>query len=158
MSEPVPSYTFRTDLGSRVASVDYHRRFGGIVLSEQEHIDAVVEREPGGVVTVRIREGASLDLTRIRKIMDVHVALADGRAWPTLADIRGLKSITRDARRELTGPRLTAIIRGLAVLVGSPTTRVIGSFFLRVQSPSYPVRIFDDEAKARAWLEELGRE
>lgn len=36
--------------------------------------------------------------------------------------------------------------------MGTPVTRVIASFSLRVVTPGYPTRIFDDEAAARAWL------
>ena len=38
------------------------------------------------------------------------------------------------------------------MLVGSPVTRVIASFFVRVFQPPFPTRMFDDPGAAADWL------
>jgi hypothetical protein len=40
----------------------------------------------------------------------------------------------------------------VALLVGSPVTRVIGNFFIGLNKPRWPVRLFRSESDALAWL------
>jgi hypothetical protein len=47
----------------------------------------------------------------------------------------------------------------VALIVGTPLTRVMANFFLSVNKPVFPTRMFDDEASAVAWLLEfVGRQ
>ena len=39
-----------------------------------------------------------------------------------------------------------------ALVVGSPVSRVIGNFFVGLNRPKYPLRLFDDQEFATAWL------
>jgi hypothetical protein len=38
------------------------------------------------------------------------------------------------------------------LIVDTPLSRTLGTFFLRVNKPPFPVRLFDNEASAVAWL------
>jgi hypothetical protein len=39
------------------------------------------------------------------------------------------------------------------LIIGGPLSRIIGNFFLSVNKPLYPARLFDNEASALAWLQ-----
>lgn len=40
----------------------------------------------------------------------------------------------------------------MALLIGSPVSRMIGNFFLGINRLRVPVRLFSDEAEALEWL------
>jgi hypothetical protein len=46
-------------------------------------------------------------------------------------------------------------VSAVALIVDTPLSRVLGNFFLAVNKPLYPTRLFDNEASALAWLQEL---
>ena len=115
---------------------------------------AQVYREASGVVVLRFRTGARLDLANTTEVSDLHVQAADHGKRPTLADVRGMRSVAQPARALVTGPKLKAVISRLAILVGNPVTRVLANFVSRATGLAYPVRVFDKEAEARRWLSE----
>ena len=47
------------------------------------------------------------------------------------------------------------LVSALALIVGSPLSRIIGNFFLSVNKPLYPARLFDNEASGLAWLQAI---
>ena len=71
--------------------------------------------------------------------------------WPMLSDIRNLRSQSREARAlYAASPIATAV----ALIVPNPVSRVIGSFYLGLNKPSVPTKLFKSEAEARVWLAE----
>jgi len=115
---------------------------------------ADVSTEPDGTVVLRFQRGVRLNATLAQEVVRAQVAAARGEKRLTLVDLGGLVSSDRASRELGAGPEVTAVVARMAILVGNPVTRTLGNFFLRVTSPSYPVRIFGDEARARAWLKE----
>jgi hypothetical protein len=80
--------------------------------------------------------------------------LAENQPVPVLADFRGVRSFSREARRLASNPEITRKPTALALVVGNPVTRVIGTFGTRIQRPSFPVRLFTDPAVALAWAKQ----
>jgi len=106
-----------------------------------------------GILTISIcPEDGVVDGPGITRVIDQHVALADGRKTPVLVDARRARRMSREARELASGPRVAAVTSVLAVLIGSPVSAMIGNFFLYVSRPHYPTRLFYDEAAARMWL------
>ncbi len=125
------------------------RGLGGVVEAE---VGPSFDLEPGGILVIRFPDGYRLDEAETRRAVARHVELAAGGQWPTLVDIRGLSAMSPAARYHVAGPEVAAVVTRLALLLRSPVSRMIANFFLRVGGPSYPVRFFEDEAAARAWL------
>jgi hypothetical protein len=115
---------------------------------------ADVYAEADGTVVLRFHGGVRLTRDLTAEVTRAHVAAAKGEKRPILADLRGVLSADRESRELAVGPDVAAATLRMAILVGNPVTRVLGGFFLRVTSPSYPTRIFSDEEQARAWLKE----
>jgi len=113
---------------------------------------ATVHAEADGTVVLVFAEGCRLDAVNTAPVVEAHVAAAHGQKRPTLADVRGLRSATREARELAAGPPVAAITSRMALIVGNPVTRTLGNFFLMVTSPKYPTRLFTDVAAARPWL------
>ncbi len=56
----------------------------------------------------------------------------------------------RPARIEFA--RRGDLVSAVALVVGTPLSRMMGNFFLSVSRPMAPTRLFEDEASELAWL------
>jgi len=68
------------------------------------------------------------------------------------ADIRLVKSVTKELRDYFASKEVAQIIPVRAILVGSPVAKIMGNMFLRVMNPSFEAKIFTEEEPALAWL------
>jgi hypothetical protein len=78
-----------------------------------------------------------------------------GPALPVNADLRRLRSQTAEARAFLAAPEGILVTPGLALVIASPVSRMIGNFFLGLNRPICPTRLFTDFEPAEAWLDGL---
>lgn len=69
---------------------------------------------------------------------------------PQLVDISRIKSADRGARTFSASDGAATL--AVALIVGSPVSRVIGNFYLGLNSPKYPLRLFTSEREAIEWL------
>lgn len=105
---------------------------------------------------------------QVRQIYDVQKRFCEGRQHVfLLIDSTGLTRLSRQARQALTDAPLPGgvmmPIRGIAVFGASFTLRIMGEMLAKaaeilqkVHIP--PIRFFEHEAQARAWLTERSRE
>ena len=106
-----------------------------------------------GLVCVRYEAGLDVDLALTRRLHDVHIACMEGQPpQPVLIDLRGVRSFTREARRESAGPRIAPYVAAVGVLQASPVAAVIYNWVVRLQRPSFPTRLFSDASECEAWL------
>lgn len=122
--------------------------------SDEQSAAAEVFAEPDGTIVLRFRPQLRLTGTQTAVVARAQIALAAGTKRPVLADVRGLLSADRPSRQLAAGPSVAAVTACMAVVVGNAATRMLGNFFLKVTTPSYPTRIFGDEAEARVWLKQ----
>jgi hypothetical protein len=69
-----------------------------------------------------------------------------------LVDMRGLRSQSREARQYFSGPEAEKVTLAVALLIGSPVSRVLASFFLRLNPQRTPSALFTNEGAAIDWL------
>jgi len=82
-------------------------------------------------------------------------SVSSGTKRPLLVRMADVAAIDREARRYYSSIEGTGgYFRAIALLVGSPLSRVIGNFFIGLNRAPYPLRLFTDEADAVRWLEE----
>ena len=87
-----------------------------------------------------------------KKHFEACEKLAKGKRHPVLVDLRNIKSVDHQARKYLAGDVATKLTKASAVLVGSPVSRVIGNFFIGLNKPPYPIKLFTSEPEAMEWL------
>ncbi len=97
-------------------------------------------------------EGVDVEIEHTKENTAVFKKLANGKKVPIIIDVRGVRSITREARGTASSPDAVNIAKAIALLVGSPVSRVIGNFYMGLNKPPYPVKLFSSEKKAIAWL------
>ncbi|MCB0847966.1 MAG: hypothetical protein KDE26_32150, partial [Bacteroidetes bacterium] len=78
--------------------------------------------------------------------------LTKGRRVPLFSDIRNMLSVSPETRTYTNSEEVVGSFTAVGMLVGNVFSRVIGSFIVGINRPSYPVRLFTDEDKALEWL------
>jgi hypothetical protein len=124
---------------------------------EKETRTARVRLDPEGFVCVFLHPGAEVELDDALEITEAGTELIEGKKRPFLTDIREIGSISREARNHFSGTEAAENCLATAVLVGSPLSHVIGSFFLGLNKPPFPVKLFSSEDGARKWLRQFLR-
>ena len=76
--------------------------------------------------------------------------LTGGRGSPLLVDMRDVGQQARPARLEFA--RRYDVLAAVALVVGTPLSRMMGNLFMCMNKPLTPTRLFDKEAPAVAWL------
>ncbi len=87
--------------------------------------------------------------------VDAQETLRDGmkrRKTRVLIDMTTVNEISKEARDYFANERTASIQRATALLIGSPVSRVIGNFFMGLNKPISPTRLFTDPQKAIRWL------
>jgi len=69
-----------------------------------------------------------------------------------LVDMSSVYDISKDAREYFANERTASIQRATALIVKSKLSRAIGNFFLDVNKPLTPTKLFTDTGKAIEWL------
>jgi hypothetical protein len=93
-------------------------------------------------------------LAQAKEQLELQRAMAGDVARPFLMDIRTAAGLERDARTFYAGRDAAKVLRATALLIGSPLSRALGNFFLGLNKPHMPTRLFTDEESAMAWLRE----
>ena len=114
------------------------------------HSDVFWLAEP--VLGLHIKGPCSIDTADTEQIFLAFDQL--GVVGPTalLADIRSLRGVSLGVRTHMSSERAGRYLARVALVADNPLTRTIGNFFMRLNRPPFPVRIFDGEDEALRWL------
>ena len=104
--------------------------------------------------------GGNCSLTSQRKnspgrILNAQERIRDSlnkKKTRVLIDMSAVVEIAKEARDYFANERTASIQRATALLVSSPVSKIIGNFFMGLNSPITPTRMFTDPHKAIKWL------
>ena len=109
----------------------------------------------GGIVLVRVRDGAHMLPADAHENLRVALSQTDGRRRPILVDITRCPPLEAETRHVYSGQLLAEGFTALALLIeASPLGRMMGNMYLRVARPGIPTQLFTSEASAADWLRE----
>ncbi len=78
--------------------------------------------------------------------------LAQDKKRPLFCDFRNIKSQDKKARDFYASNEAHQIISACALLIDSGFSKIIGNFFMGINKPKTPTRLFTSEKKAIEWL------
>jgi hypothetical protein len=105
-----------------------------------------------GIARTKVKPHFDVTLTHARENSVVVNSLIKDKKFPLMVDVRDINSITREAREFFTTRGRETNINSMAVIIRSTISRVIGNFFLGIDKPAVPTRLFDNEHEAETWL------
>ena len=106
---------------------------------------------PDGIVQLVWAPRSAMVLEDAHAATAAMAQLTGGRRSPLMVDTHDIGQMERPARIEFA--RRGDLVSAVALIVGTPLSRMMGNFFLSVSKPMAPTRLFDDEASALVWLQ-----
>lgn len=104
------------------------------------------------VLGIYIKGPCSIDTTDTDEIFMAFDQLGVVAPTALLADIRTLRGVSLGVRTHMSSERAGRYLARVALVADNPLTRTIGNFFMRLNRPPFPLRIFDGEDDALGWL------
>ena len=104
-----------------------------------------------GILAYHPNPGLVITYDVALQVLEVGMQIADAPK-PTLVMMPDLARVEREARAFFASEEYMRLCSQTALVVGSPVSRVIGNFFVGLNRPTYPCKIFDDPALATEWL------
>jgi transcriptional regulatory protein LevR len=91
-------------------------------------------------------------IEKARELIETIKKITENKTSPLLVDMRQQKSISREARQFYSRKETMDTVTALALIVESAISKVLANFFLGLNKPPYPTRLFTVEAEAIEWL------
>lgn len=92
-----------------------------------------------------------IDVDAAKIIVHDRVKLQDNVSFPVLCDIRGLKSVNKTARDYLAKEG-SVLTERVGLIVSSPAQKIMTNFYLMVNKPVVPTKVFISEEEAFQYL------
>jgi hypothetical protein len=73
---------------------------------------------------------------------------------PLLCDLTNVVKMSKECRSHFAGPEHTQTFTKCALIVTSPVSTIIGNFFLGLNKPLKPTRLFTNREEGLKWLRE----
>ena len=105
-----------------------------------------------GIVHAKLKPHIEVDHADAEEAVRAIGTLCNGKKRPVFVDISEIKFMSREARTYFAGPETANVKSAAALLIRSPLTKAIGNFFLGLNKPLFPTRLFISEAEALTWL------
>ena len=105
-----------------------------------------------GIVQINHFPNSEETLADAKENLASVVKVGKGKRCPLFVDLRNVKSTTREARIFYAGEKSAKAVNAVAGLISSPVSRIIGNFFLGINRPKFPVKLFTSETEAIEWL------
>ncbi|HMR82058.1 MAG TPA: hypothetical protein PKE30_02965 [Niabella sp.] len=106
------------------------------------------------ILKAKYKPGIYVDYEIAKQIVEDRISFTGNENLAVLIYDEGITNITREARMYLASKQANRHIRAGAIINKSPVTSVLGNFFIIVNKPSVPCKLFRNEAKAIKWLTE----
>lgn len=105
-----------------------------------------------GIARTKVKPEIDITINHALENTEVVTSFYVDKKFPILIDARGIKSMTREAREHFSTRGRDSKTNAFGIVIKSPLSRVIGNFFLGLNKPAVPTRLFDNENDAIEWL------
>jgi hypothetical protein len=121
-------------------------------MAAREHALFRVTLRSDGILVYHPVPGLLLTYEVARAVLDMGLQIIDGPK-PTMVLMQDIARVDREARAFFASEEyMTRLSCQTALVVGSPVSRVIANFFVGLNRPRYPHRVFNDSERALQWL------
>jgi hypothetical protein len=108
-----------------------------------------------GIVHVKLKPHLVVGFVDAQEAVRAIGQLCGGKRSPVVVDMTELMSMEREARLYFAGAETAQVEAAVAILIRSPLSRAIGNFFMGLNKPLFPTRLFTSEEEAVAWLKSV---
>lgn len=106
-----------------------------------------------GIISVTVAPGTSVSVDMLEEVVAAHKQLAPDRQSPVLYHITPKPPFDPDILGMVKRRDVRAHVSAVAAIVSAAPIRHAANAFLGFIDSPFPIRLFDDEAAAIAWLQ-----
>ncbi len=110
--------------------------------------------EQDGICRTKTKPKAEIEFEQAKENSIVVTGFYTNKKFPLLIDARNVKQISGEARKHFSTNGRETVINAMAIIVKSPLSRVVGNFFMGLNKPPMPARLFEREDEAVKWLKQ----
>lgn len=103
-------------------------------------------------IVIAIWKNTSIDLNIAKQAVQERVACTNNKPYPVISNIKAIKNISKEARDFLATEAGCEGIIAAAILIDSDLGSMIGNFWIKINKPLRPTKLFTDEESAKKWL------
>lgn len=107
-----------------------------------------------GVARTLVKKDAEIQLNDARQNSDVVNSLQEKAGFPLIVETTNIKSITKEARDYLSIQNRETKITAIAIVRKSLIGNMVGNFFIGLNKPSVPTKLFNSEKEALKWCDQ----
>lgn len=116
-----------------------------------EHDFGTIELIENEICIVVFRDGIELKDSDLEQINEFYLSAFNGRKYPVLV-ITGRGSTATQGARHYSATKMEGLRTAEAFVCTTVYHRLLASLYYTLNSPTHPVKIFDDEQSAMEWL------
>jgi hypothetical protein len=102
-----------------------------------------------------VKPDAEITILEARENSMAVNSLSHEQNFPLLVDLRKIRSISKEARDFFSMNNRESKVIAFAMVIDSPISRIIGNFFMGLNKPRVPAKLFNNEASAMKWLKKF---
>lgn len=127
---------------------------------EKENIKLLFDNEYSKIelsngIIIATWKASFIDLNIAKNAVSSRLSVTAGQNYPVLIKMKSVKESTKEARDFLSSQNGSDGVSAGAILVESILGNMLATFFVYLNKPKIPTKIFKDEAKAKEWLDKF---
>lgn len=104
------------------------------------------------ILYFRYKPADNIDLAAAKIIVRDRLAVQKGKSYPVLCYLDALKNVDKDARDYLAVEG-SQLVKAVAIIIASTAKIIMTNFYLSVNKPLVPTKMFSNETDAKKYLE-----
>ncbi|PCH67258.1 MAG: hypothetical protein COC01_06260 [Bacteroidetes bacterium] len=108
-----------------------------------------------GIYILIHKADKTTSLETVQDHLRLHIELSGGKKMPLFIDMTGQIGASPEAREFGNSDEIKQTYSAIGLLVGSVFNRVLGSLFMTINKPPYPVKMFATKEEAMEWLQQF---
>ena len=105
-----------------------------------------------GIMFYIYKRGVKVNRQVAELVVSDRIKLQNGVSYPVFCDMTGIKDSDKPGRDYLAKEG-SALVTAVAALIDSPVTKIMLNFYLNINRPITPTRMFTVKSEALAFLE-----
>lgn len=113
--------------------------------------------QPGedDIVRAKVKDHMIVTLEYAREMTETLLKISPDGSRPVLINLGRMKYITKEAREHFKGEKRKPSACAVALIAGTSLSVLIGNFYLGLNKPHVPTKLFTDEKSAVRWLKKF---
>jgi hypothetical protein len=113
---------------------------------------AIVHSRTDGIIHVTFKEGTEIDVALQDKMIEVYLEICGDKKRPFLYTGIGDVSITKEGREHSKNLEDVFPATATAIVADNIAYKIIANFYLKINKPRNPFKVFNDVPSAEVWL------